>query len=211
VRRPLRLTLAVATLVAVTGCATGPRPTLSDDTPLGGAAGEPVGDAAVDAVLTRLEGAPATPFTARYALLRRLGPLEASGTVVADGATVSTTVGDVRFVSGDDARTCRVSTGSCEDGLLDQRISDTGVGSAFWAGGPARALRVSFLRRSGPPAPSSTLLAGRTVQCVDVPVGPGVETYCAADEGVVALWDTADKRVELTELTGTADPAAFTP
>jgi len=84
------------------------------------------------------------------------------------------------------------------------------VGSAFWAGGPARALRVALTRRSGPPVASTQDVAGQSAQCVDVPVGAGVEHYCASSLGPVARWDTAAVAVELTGLSPAADPTAFT-
>jgi hypothetical protein len=42
-----------------------------------------------------------------------------------------------------------------------------------------------------------------------VPVGAGVEHYCATPAGPIARWDTAAVTVELTALAGTSDENAF--
>jgi hypothetical protein len=211
-RRPSFGIIAIATGLAVAGCATGPRPTLQkvgSSANLGGAPGTPSGDAGADGVLTLLEGPTGAKFTATYHITRKLGPQETDATVVQDGNSRSITVGDVRFLHTSADVTCTVSTAACEPGTLDARISDYSVGSAFWSGGPARALRVAMTRRSGPPVASTQNVAGQSAQCVDVPVGAGVEHYCATGLGPVARWDTAAVAVELTGLSGTPDAAAF--
>ncbi len=200
--------------LAVAGCATGPRPTLQKSdagvgADLGGATGTPSGDAGADGVLSLLEGVAATHFTATYHITRKLGPEETDATVVQDGASRSITVGDVRFLHTDADETCSVSSASCEPGTLDARISDYSIGSAFWSASPARALRVAMTRRSGPPVASTQTVAGQSAQCVDVPVGAGVEHYCATTLGPVARWDTAAVAVELTGITESSDAAAF--
>jgi hypothetical protein len=178
---------------------------------LGGNAGTPSGDAGADSVLRLLEGNPASDFTASYHITRKLGPNETDATVVQDGADRSITVGDVRFVHTTDDQTCSVSAQTCAPGTLDARISDYSIGSSFWAAGPARALRVALTRRSGPPVASTQTVGGQSAQCVDVPVGAGVEHYCATPQGPVARWDTAAVGVELTAFAPDADANAFAP
>jgi hypothetical protein len=200
--------------VLLAACATGPRPTLEKPAgaapDLGGAPGTPSGDAGADGVLSLLEGTNGATFTATYHITRKLGPAETDATVVQAGDTRSITVGDVRFLHTTQDVTCSLSSEACEPGTLDARISDYSVGSAFWAGGPARALRVALTRRSGPPVGSTQNVAGQSTQCVDVPVGAGVEHYCATTVGPVARWDTAAVAVELTGLSATPDTTAFT-
>lgn len=214
VRPPTRLAALLAVVGAVVAACGGERPSLSPVPELmGGPVGSPVGDAGVDAVLALLEGTEGVdgPFTARYQVTRKLGPNTTDATVVRSDGTTSVTVGDIRFFDADRDLTCRLSTETCENGILDARISDYSVGSAFWGTGPARALRVAYTRRSGEPSPSSLEVGGRPATCVDVPVGPGVERYCASDLGPVALWDTAGLEVRLTSLQDAADGAALTP
>ncbi|HEX9260621.1 MAG TPA: hypothetical protein VF855_13865 [Acidimicrobiales bacterium] len=213
---PARRLLVVTALavVTLTGCVTGERPTLGPMPDLGGSTGTPVGDAGVDKVLGLLEaaqrGSPTT-FTAVYGVTRKLGPLSVSGTVVRDGGNLSITLGDVRYLVGGASKTCTVSTGACEAGLLEQRTSDVTVGSGFFAASPARALRVAYARKTGPAVPSQQTVAGIAVDCVDILAGAGTERYCATPAGPLALWDTADKTVTLAKFETTADPNAFLP
>jgi hypothetical protein len=208
-----RVALLVALGATMAGCATGGRPSFGEaaaTTVLGGDTGAPVGDAAVDTVLSRLEQPAGPDFTARYQVVRRIGDVRTEATVVRHGGDVSVIIGDTRFLLGDRPRTCTVSTGACEDGTLDQRVfGDAGISSAFWSSGPAHALRVAYARRTGGSQPASQQVGGQTVQCVDIPLGEGTERYCATTLGPVAVWSTADKQVELVSITDTADPSAF--
>jgi hypothetical protein len=200
----------IALVVTTAGCALGPRPHLTEEAAaLGGAPGTPSGDAAADRVLGLLEAVSDAPFTATYQVTRKLGPNVTTATVVQDGDRRSITVGDVRFLHTEQDATCILSTKACEPGVQDARISDYSIGSAFWADGPARALRVSMTRRAGAPVASTQTIAGQEAQCVDVPVGAGVEHYCATPAGPIARWDTAAVNVELTGFDGTPDPNAF--
>ena len=202
-----------------TACSSGGREAVDATTTTvagpGGASGTPVGNEAVDAVLRLLEEPDsAAPYTATYTLLLRLGDVASSGTVAADGSGArSVTIGDIRFVVDADgnARTCRVSDGECEDGLLDARSSDLGFGAGFAAQVPARRLRVAWSRRSGDPTVSTETIAGQPATCVTVPVGEGAESYCALDAGVLARWTAADVVVDLESFTDGAEPDLFEP
>lgn len=208
---PRRLAAVLTALVvAAAGCALGPRPHLTEAAAaLGGAPGTPSGDAGADRVLALLESDTTEPFTATYQVTRKLGPNTTTATVVQDGDRRSVTVGDVRFLHTEQDATCVLSTRVCEPGVQDARISDYSIGSAFWADGPARALRVAMTRRAGAPVASTQTIAGQDAQCVDVPVGAGVEHYCATPAGPVARWDTAAVNVELTGFNREPDQSAF--
>ena len=202
--------MLVVLVTAAAGCALGPRPHLTEPAAaLGGAPGTPSGDAGADRVLALLEAVSNEPFTATYQVTRKLGPNVTTATVVQDGDRRSITVGDVRFLHTDHDATCVLSTRVCEPGVQDARISDYSIGSAFWADGPARALRVAMTRRAGPPVASTQPIAGVDAQCVDVPVGAGVEHYCATPVGAVARWDTAAVDVELSTFAAAPDQSAF--
>ena len=208
--RPRTTSALVAGALVLAGCATGPRPTLVEQTPaLGGTAGEPVGDPAVDPVLALLESVGPTEFTASYTVVRKLGPNTTTAQVVREGVVTSVTVGDVRFLDAESDVTCSISGATCEEGLQEARISDYSVSSSFWGSSPARALRVAYSRRSGSPQPASMELGGVTATCVDIPVGPGTERYCATPSGLVAFWDTAAIQVSLTGYQDTPDQTAF--
>ncbi len=203
---------AVALCLGLAACATGPRPTLGApvDAPLG-TSGQPTGDPQVDALLARLDATGERTFTATYRIVRRLGPLETEATVVQAPPRLSVTVDGVRFLrtAGGDL-TCDLAAGTCEPGILDQRISDFMIGSRFFADGPAAALRVAMSRRSGAPEFSQEQVAGLTVDCVRVPVGPGSDTTCVTPDGPIARLDTAALKVELLTWSSDVQPDAFT-
>jgi hypothetical protein len=202
---------AVLLALVTTACMTGERPTLGEPVAIGGPAGTPTGNVAVDTVLQHLERTDHPSFTADYDITRKLGPNSTDGVVVQDEDDTSITVGDVRFLQGTESSTCNLSEQTCEEGTLDARISDYSVGSGFYADAPARALRIAFERRNGEPTASQAAIGGITAACVLVPVGTGAETYCATPLGPVARWDTAALNVELTALQDVPDESAFAP
>jgi hypothetical protein len=188
--------------------ATAPTTTASTVAPFDTGSGAPTGDAAADAVLALLDAAEGQRFTARYDLVRPLGEVTSTGTVVHDLDAAVVTVGDVRFFFGAAPRTC-VGT-ACEDGIQDARVSDRlPMGAAFFAERPARVLRVSVGRRAGPTVASDTTVAGRPATCVTVPVLGGTERYCATDLGAVAIVERADVRITLRSIEPTVDQAAL--
>jgi hypothetical protein len=210
VRRPVvKVAGALLALVAPVACGTGARPTLGASVPMGGGAGSTLGDAPTDAVLQRLEQVAGHTFTATYRLLRKFGTKSTTATVVEDAEQVSVTVGDVRFLFGSRTVTCSMASGQCEDGTIDARISDYSLPSSFFAESPARALRVTYARKTGDTVAADQTIAGVPSICVEIPIGDGSERYCATSTGAIAQWDTAAIHVELTELKDTADPTAF--
>jgi hypothetical protein len=204
-RRPAVLALALL----LGACGVGVRPTLAAPGALGGEAGTPTGVPAADAVLGALEKEGSPELTAAYTITTRFGNQTTQAEVVRSGDRLSVTIGDVRFLTDGDTRTCRLSTGECADGLQEAWVSDTAVTSSFYAAAPARMLRVSLSRREGDPSASSTVVAGRPTTCVTVPVGGGEERTCATAEGVLAKLENASVDVELTELSTQADPKGF--
>ena len=71
---PCRALALAGAAVVLAACATGARPTLGPTVPVGGPSGTSTGNAAVDAVLQRLESANRPAFTATYEITRKLGP-----------------------------------------------------------------------------------------------------------------------------------------
>ena len=156
-----------------------------------------------------LEGEQAPQLTAAYTITTRFGSGSHPATVVRDGNRRSVTIGDVRFLTDGGRQTCDLTTGACEDDLQEQRVSDTGVTSGFWAASPAQALRIALSRATGPTSASTGTVGGQPATCVTVPSGEGDETTCATPAGILARWDTAAIGVELNSFTPTADGAAF--
>jgi hypothetical protein len=198
--------VALALLVA---CGVGERPRLVEPNAIGGQPGTPTGVDEVDAVLHLLEGEQAPQLTATYTITTKFGSSNRPATVVRDGNRRSVTIGDVRLLTDGGRQTCDLTTGACEDDLHEQRVSDSGVTSGFWAASPAQALRIALSRATGPTSASTGTVAGQPATCVTVPSGQGSETTCATPAGIVARWDTAAIDVELTSFAPTADGAAF--
>jgi hypothetical protein len=216
-RRPRRtLATGVVFVACVAGASALPacsaaRPSIAKaaDPPLGGELGNPTGFDAVDAVLQRLEGPTQDVFTAMYAVTRKLGSETAEAEVAKNASATSVTIGLVRYLISDAPKTCNLNEALCERGIIEARTSNLGIGASFWRDNPARALRVTTARRSGPPTASTATIGGQEASCVAVPVGQGTETYCALAAGAIARWDTAYVTVELESLAPTADPSAF--
>ena len=209
--RPLT-SVALAALVVFVGAAacvpSDSRPTLGT-APADTLSHEPTGNVDVDRVLARLDGVDGKTFTASYAIRRKLGDLERSASVVQLPPRTLVRIGDVSLFSDPPQQTCDAATGACEDGLLEQRISDIGVSSRFYGPATAQQLRVAVGRESSPPTVDTAQLAGIGAECLHVPVGGGEETYCVTGDGLLALLDTAAMHIELTSFAPEADPAAF--
>ena len=185
------------------------RPTLGTET-VDTLSTQPTGNADVDRVLARLDAVGGETFTADYVITRKLGSVERAATVVSQPPRTTVRVGDVALYDDDNPdQTCDLSAGTCEDGLLDQRISDLGVSARFSGRAPAQPRGGAVARESSPPTVDTAQVAGIGAECLHVPVGGGMETYCVTGNGLVALLDTAAVHIELTSLTPEVDPSAF--
>jgi hypothetical protein len=198
---------AVVAAVGLTACATGQRPSFESDQP----SLSPTGDAAVDAVLERLDAVGIAQFTADYEVLTRLGGLNSTATVVqADNSRRSVTVNDIRFLNGTgNAATCNLTTSECEAVINDARVSDVQLSHDFYGASMARRLRVDAARRIGDTSGYEITQGGRAALCVDVPVSGGTKVYCALENGVLARYDGADLFIELTGISDVPDETKF--
>ena len=140
---------------------------------------------------------------------RKLGDLKRSATVVQSPPHTVVQIGDVALFTDAPQQTCDITKQTCEDGLLEQRISDVGISSRFYGPATAQQLRVAVGRESSPPTFDTTQVGNATAQCVHVPVGGGQETYCVNSDGLVALLDTAAEHIELTSYSPDAAASAF--
>ena len=213
-KRQRRAAAALGLFAVVAGivggaCGVGERPTLVEAGAVGGAPGSPTGNAAADDVLALLEGELPAEVTADYSIVTKLGGTTRPARVVRSGDRLSVTIGDIRFLDDGGEQTCDLTTGSCETGRQEARVSDTAVTSQFYAAAPARVLRVALARATGEPLASSETVAEHPATCVAVPAGQGDERTCATPEGLVALWDTAAVTVQLEDLTTTVDDTDF--
>ncbi|MFT3855842.1 MAG: hypothetical protein QM733_24415 [Ilumatobacteraceae bacterium] len=203
-------TLATAVLaVTLGGCFTGKRPSFADDQ---FSAGKPTGDAAIDAVLAKLDLATNHPptFTATYDIVVRFGNLDKTATVAVDGRNRSVTMGDVRYVQTPDVvETCRGTT--CTTGLDAAAFSDSMLTVDFAIADAAKRLRLDAAAKIGPTATRTEQVAGQEATCVDVVQSTGTASYCVLDAGVLAKLTDADVYVTLTSFAATVDPSLFTP
>jgi hypothetical protein len=202
------LTSVVVLATLATACATGQRPSFDADQPTV----EPTGDAAVDAVLDRLDAVDGAQFTADYTVLTRLGGLQSTASVVqAADRRRSITINDIRFLDGaGNAATCNLSTAECEAVINDARVSDVQLTHDFYASSAARRLRVDEARKLTPATGYTATIADRPATCADVVVSGGTKTYCALDSGVLAKYDGNDLLIELVAISDVPDETKFT-
>lgn len=202
-----RRRLPVLALVALllTGCFTGKRPYFSDE-PFPARA--PTGDAAIDAVLQKLDAATTGPATAAYSVLTKFGNVTHPATVVLDAGSRSVSIGNVRYVEASaGAVTCAEDNSvPCVEGLVATRVSDIGVTIDFYASEAATRLRRDATSMLAPSISHVETIAEQPALCVDVPLAGGVAVYCALDSGLVARVDDGDVAVNLTLFSAAADP-----
>lgn len=199
--------VAIVLAVVLGGCFTGERPSFADDE---FGAGRPTGDAAIDAVLAKLDAAAATAptFTAAYDLTVRFGNLRKTLDVAVDGRSRSIAVGDVRYLQTPAlVETCRGTT--CTTGLDAAAISDTQLTADFYAADAAKRLRVDAAAKIGPTAARTEEIAGQTANCVDIAQSSATATYCVLDDGILAELTDGDVYLTMTSFSPTVDPQAF--
>jgi hypothetical protein len=195
-------------VVLLTGCFTGKRPSFTDD-PF--PPGTMTGDAAIDAVLTRLDAASTGPVTAAYSVLTKFGNTTSQAVVVLDGSNRSVTIGNVHYVDtpGAQATCAQDASVPCADGLDASKVSNIGVTIDFYAADTAKRLRRDFRGMVGPSTAHVETIADQPVTCVDVPLSGGVAVYCVMDNGLIARLDDGDVAVNLTLFGEVADQTQF--
>ena len=200
--------IAVVSALLLTACVTGERPSFVDDA---SAAGTPVGDAPVDAVLGRLENPAAQPFTADYTILTKATGGTSNATVAVDVDRRSITISNIRFlIEGSRTGTCNVESGRCSNSIDDGRVSDIQVTHEFYGVSAARRLRADAARRIGQTAPSAATIASLAATCVSVPVtSDSAATYCVLENGLLARMDNGDVAIELTAFRDGVDETDF--
>jgi len=200
---------AIVVTVAGTSCVPADsRPSLGT-APVDTVSREPTGNPLVDEVLARLDAVDAQTFTADYSIERKLGDLQRNAHVAQAPPQTVVKIGDVALYSDPPAQTCDTAKNTCEDGLLEQRISDMGISSRFYGPATAQQLRVAVSREDTAPSVDTEQIGGTVAQCLHVPVGGGEETYCVTGTGLVALLDTAAMHIELTSYSPAASAEEF--
>lgn len=199
---------ALALLVVLGGCFTGPRPSATTE-PF--RPGTTSGDPSIDAVLAQLDAVKDGPFTADYTVLTKFGNITRPAAVTLAPSRRSVTVGDVRFITANNAsQTCQLDkTDPCAQTLELARISDTQITPDFYAGDAAKRLRRSAVARIGTPIAHTDTIAGQSATCVDIPVPGGVSQYCALTNGPLARLDDGALTITLTQYSPAVDESLF--
>jgi len=196
--------------VLLAGCVTGKRPHFTDDTtPF--PAGAVTGDAAIDAVLTKLDASTTGPATAGYSVLTKYGMLTSQAVVVLDGGSRSVTIGNIRYIQTPAANaTCTVdATVPCTATLDAARVSDIGITLDFYGADTATRLRRDAQAKIAPTTAHAETIANQPAQCVDVPLSGGVAVYCVLNNGMLAKLDDGDVAINLTIYGDASDPNQF--
>jgi hypothetical protein len=199
------LAFFAAAVVAMSGCFTGERPTLAENTT--------TGSPEVDALIERVDAVGDAVFTARYDVLTAFTNQTTAVTAAqSEPGRRSLTVGDVRYLhDGSSARTCTVSTGECIESIDASRVSDVQVTPDFLATALSARIRHDAEVAVGPPTATTEQIQDETASCVAIPVEAATITYCVLDNGVLARMDAADIDVTMTDYSTAADESLFTP
>lgn len=186
--------------IVLTGCVTGQRGRLMTEL-------SATGNEAIDAVLSQLEAVSGAVFTADYDVLTVYPGTDTAVTIAQSApARRITIVGDVAFiVDGGPSETCTVSTDECQDGIDAARTSDVQLTPDFWGTSATARLRAEAGVATGPPVPSSEIIAGQNAICVAIPVPDDTVTTCVLDDGVLARLDGSDIELTMTSYSPDAD------
>lgn len=203
-----RLAPVLGCALVLAGCMTGERPSFSTE-PIEDTS---VGDPAIDAVLAHLaepiDGS--GPLVADYDVLRKFGGERASVVLARDADRWSLTIGTLRYLDiGGERSTCDLETQECTDGFDESRLSDVLTTTSFATDAAAVRIRRAGDDATGTARGSRQRIAGVRASCADIDVPGGTVVWCTIPQGVLALQDTADMRVDLVSLSTTVDPALF--
>lgn len=199
------------TMLATAASCTGQRPTLGPAID----ASKPIsrqatGVPAVDAVLLPLEATVTKTYTARYQITPTSGRRAVEAIVAQQGGQRSVTIGDIRFLTGAGDVTCNLTTKACDQGILDQRVSNiAGASSTFDRTAPATRIRLAAAAQKSTLYPSTEAFELLGTVCVNFPNGKAADSYCIVPTGQLARLERADASVTLQSLVDSADPSLF--
>ena len=175
------LAAIVGLSVVLGGCFTGPRSELRPDL-------STTGDAAIDAVLSRVEQVGAAVFTASYDADNAFAGTTTPVTVTQSAPDRRVTViGDVSYVvEGPRVRTCSDSADDCEDVIDAARTSDVQLGPDFYGTSATARLRNAAAAATGPATASTEQIEDQAATCASIPLPGDTTVMCAFDNGVLA-------------------------
>lgn len=195
--------LLVLLAVAGSGCATGSRPTLAEETT--------TGYPAVDGLLDQIQQLSSARYSARYDVLVRFGSTTtAVSASQSDGDRRSLTIGDVRYVvHGSITKTCTVSTGSCIGTIDAARVSDVQMTPDFFGTSLIARVRLDATRAVDEPVTTTEDIEGQSATCIAFSMTDTTTTYCVFDNGVLARLDAPDLVVTMTGYSTEVDESLY--
>ncbi len=196
-------TLVITCAAVLSACATGERPTLVAPPTL-------PNDPVAAAVVERLGRGESATFTATYEITPTSTGTATAATVVQSGDRRRTVIGTVEYLrNGSTTRTCFSGDVECTTGFDETRISNLNITHEFWGRSAAARLSLEAGRSIGATTGRTETIAGVSATCADVVVpaqqGAGTLVYCAIDAGLLARYNGADVRIELTSFSPAAD------
>lgn len=201
--------------LVLTGCFTGPRPTLESVDEL-----DPVNDPVANSLLQILTSQSATQFTIDYEIVTKFGGAVSSATVAFDPILgTSVDIGDTRYLytAEGTTSTCSKVTFDCTTGIDETRVSDVQLTSTFHKQSAIERIRQDARVSTGPATSRTATIVDSSVECIDFAVvdsagAPRTKSYCAfVGPNVIASMDTADLSVTATAASFTADVERFQP
>ena len=202
---------AVTIAFALSGCMTGERPRLVDDT-----TNTPLVNENAQGLVDALTATPLQPFTVSYDILTKFGGQKTKATVTGDAVHgTAVTIASIRYVFLPDGRSFTCASDTCAEGIDETRVSDRQLTSRFFKDSAVGRIRQDARVAVGDITFSITPVAGTSALCIGVPVIDGngatqTKSYCAFSTfGVLASMDTADLAITATAVTSSADLTAF--
>jgi hypothetical protein len=203
-----RLAPVLTCALILAGCMTGERPSFSTEP----AEQTSTGDPAIDAVLAHLtepaegEG----PLVAEYDVLRKFGGERARVVLARDTDRWSLTIGTLRYLDvGGRRSTCDLETQTCTDGFDESRLSEVLTTTSFATHAAEVRLRRAGADATGDARGSRRRIGGVRATCAEIDVPGGVVLWCTIPQGLLALQDTADMRVDLVSVETTVETGQF--
>lgn len=202
---------AAAIAVALSGCMTGERPRLVDDT-----TNTPLVNENAQGLVDALTATPRQPFTVSYDILTKFGGQKTKATVTGDAVHgTAVTIASIRYVFLPDGRSFTCESEYCADGIDETRVSDRLLTSRFFKDSAVSRIRQDARVAVGDITFAINPVAGTSALCIGVPVIDGngatqTKSYCAYSTfGVLASMDTADLAITATAVASSADLSAF--
>ena len=206
-RRPVHTWISSALLalgvVAGSGCMTGDRPTLAQETS--------TGYPAIDDLVDRIGDLGEARYTAHYDVLVRYGEVATTASASqSDDDRRSLTIGDVRYVThAQIAKTCTVSMASCVPEIDPTRVSDVMMTPDFFGTSMMARIELDASRAIAEPVVSAEETDGGEATCVAIPITDATTTYCVLDSGVLTRLDGPDLVITMTSYSDEVDELLY--